>query len=286
MVRLLGIGDNTVNMYVLTRAFNTRGNAVNVAVHARRLGASASYLGCLGQDALGNFVHESLVTEDVDVSHCRRVEGPNPWCRIRHEGDDRVFAGSSPGVRACYRLSLADAKFIAAHEIAHTSVPSELDTDLPFIRAHAPLLSYDYSEYWCRPAAERTFAYVDIAFLSCPGLSDEECHSVLRRVAERGVGTVIATRGVRGSCALLDDGGVIREGIRPAAVVDTLGAGDAFIAGFLVTYKISGDAAMALATGAENAARTCTFKGAFGHGKPIKAGPDEDRRIANGNSSH
>ena len=76
--RILGIGDNTVDIYVDQGMEYPGGNAVNVAVLARRLGAETSYLGCLGRDALGDLVHECLVAEGVDVSRCRRIDGPNP----------------------------------------------------------------------------------------------------------------------------------------------------------------------------------------------------------------
>ena len=270
--RILGIGDNTVDIYVDQGMEYPGGNAVNVAVLARRLGAETSYLGCLGRDALGDLVHESLVAEGVDLSRCRRIDGPNPWSRIRHDGNDRVFAGSNPGVRGRYGLGPADEAFIAAHDLAHTSVYSELDSELARIKRHAPLLSYDYSEHWNRPGIEETFPHVDAAFLSCPGRDDEDVRTVMRRCAERGVGVVVATRGQTGSCALAG-GRFFVEGVRPAEVVDTLGAGDAFIAAFLVSYLDDpADIAAALAEGAENAARACGHKGAFGHGRPIRPG--------------
>ena len=62
------------------------------------------------------------------------------------------------------------------------------------------------------------------------------------------------------------------EGIRPTTIVDTLGAGDAFIAAFLVAFLKNSDPKAALAAGAENAARACAYQGAFGHGQPITPG--------------
>ena len=53
MVRVLGIGDNTVDIYVDQDVQFPGGNAVNVAVMMKRLGAEASYLGCIGTDFLG-----------------------------------------------------------------------------------------------------------------------------------------------------------------------------------------------------------------------------------------
>jgi fructoselysine 6-kinase len=271
MVRVLGIGDNTVDIYIDEDMQFPGGNAVNVAVQARRRGASASYLGCFGADELGVFVRDSLIDEDVDMTHSRRIEGPNPWSRIIHEGGDRVFAGSNPGVRGCYNLAEYDFAFIAKHDIVHTSVHSDLDAEMSRIRRYARLLSYDYSEHWQQPGAAETFPYVDIAFVSCARASEAECRDLVGHIASLGPSLVVVTRGALGSLAL-QEGRSYTQGIVPALLVDTLGAGDAFIAGFLVSFSESGDVASALALGASNAAAACATKGAFGHGRPTRPG--------------
>jgi fructoselysine 6-kinase len=271
MVRLLGIGDNTVDIYLTEGMQYPGGNAVNVAVQARRCGAWASYLGCLGRDRLGDLVHGSLVAEGVDVSHVRRIDGPNPWSRIRHDGPDRIFAGSNPGVRGCYDLGPGDDRFIAAHDVVHTSVHSGLDAQMPRLKASARLLSYDYSEHWERPGVAATMRHVDIAFLSGPRRGMAECEELLRWCAGQGPSVVVVTRGTDGACAL-HVGQVHTQPVHPAEVVDTLGAGDGFIAGFLVAHAGGLPLPACLARGAAQAAAVCAIKGGFGHGTPIVPG--------------
>jgi fructoselysine 6-kinase len=271
MPRLLGIGDNTVDLYLDEGMQYPGGNAVNVAVLARRSGAQASYIGCFGKDALGQLICESLVAEGVDVSHCRDLNGPNSWSRVRHEGGDRIFAGSNPGIRACYGLNEEDFAFVAEHDIVHTSVHSGLDAEMPRLRRAAKLLSYDYSEHWQRPGVAATFAHVDIAFLSCPRCSLVECEALMRACAGEGPSVVVATRGSEGACAL-EGGKMHMHPIEPVDAVDTLGAGDGFIAGFLLAYGSGFGIDAALARGAKLAAEVCGFKGAFGHGTPILPG--------------
>jgi fructoselysine 6-kinase len=54
--------------------------------------------------------------------------------------------------------------------------------------------------------------------------------------------------------------------VKPIAkVVDTMGAGDSFIAGFLTRFYDSDNMRSALDYAADCAAITCTFFGAFGH---------------------
>jgi fructoselysine 6-kinase len=269
MVRILGIGDNTVDMYVDHGVRFPGGNAVNVAVQCRRLGAEAAYLGCLGNDAGGDLIAAALREEGLGLDRLRRIDGPNAWCRIRHRGADRVFAGSIPGVRGRYDLDEADGAYLAGFDVVHTSISSDLDGDIDFLRRHARLLSYDFSEYWTRPGVAAVLPKVDIAFLSAPKAGEAECRALLAEIHGRGVGdAVVLTRGVRGSLALVDDT-VHVGGIVPVEVVDTLGAGDAFIAGFLVSYGEHHDPRRALALGAETAARACTYRGGFGHESPI-----------------
>ena len=271
MVRLLGIGDNTVDIYLTEGMQYPGGNAVNVAVQARRCGAQASYLGCLGTDRLGDLLQESLVAEGVDVSHVRRIDGANSWSRIRHDGADRKFDGSNPGVRGRYGLGPADDAFIAAHEVVHTSVHSALDGEMARIKAAARRLSYDYSEHWERPGVTETMRHVDIAFLSAPRRSIAECEKLLRWCAAQGPSIVVLTRGAEGASAL-SAGRIVLEPVHPATVVDTLGAGDGFIAGFLLGNAGRLDLPQCLARGAAQAALVCASKGGFGHGIPIMPG--------------
>jgi fructoselysine 6-kinase len=56
--------------------------------------------------------------------------------------------------------------------------------------------------------------------------------------------------------------------IVPTKVVDTLGAGDGFIAAFLERSLARGGIAASLAAGARFAATVCEWHGAFGHGAP------------------
>eukprot|EP01035_Chromulina_nebulosa_P008293 gene8293-11243_t len=107
------------------------GNAVNVAVFAARLGARAGYLGCLGDDAAGRLVRESLAAEGVDTSHCRIRPGANARAMIGHVDGERRFLSASPGVRADYRLEDADRAWIGGWDHVHSSINSDLDALLP-----------------------------------------------------------------------------------------------------------------------------------------------------------
>ena len=275
MVRILGLGDNTIDTYISAGLQFPGGNAVNVAVLARRLGAETSYIGCLGEDEGGAILEAAMREEGVDLSHVRRRAGANARARIAHEKGDRRFIGSIPGVRDQYDLLASDFDFIAAHDLVHTSCNSDLDASLASIAAAARRVSYDYSEKWTDERLAATLAHVDIAFLSAPLLTEEGCEALARRCAARGPSMVVVTRGTAGAVGLAG-AWVVRQFAVPTQVVDTLGAGDGFIAGFLVAHLNGADLPAALASGATTAARVCTWQGAFGHAHPWSEAPHAD----------
>ncbi len=264
MISVLGLGDNTVDTYVDAGQQFPGGNAVNVAVFAGRLGARAGYLGCVGDDAAGRLLLAALAGEGVDTSHCRIRPGANARALIGHDGSERRFISASPGVRGDYRLDDRDRAWIAGWDHVHTSINSDIDGLLP---AGARSLSYDFSDKWTDARLDAVVPLLDVAVLSCAGRGREAADAALRRCAGLGARVAIATLGPEGALALAD-GRLHNQAPFPTQVVDTLGAGDGFIAGFLVAWLAGRDVPVALAEGAGFAADVCSWQGAFGHAVP------------------
>lgn len=267
MLRVLGLGDNTVDTYVDRGLQYPGGNAVNVAVMMKRLGAEADYLGCLGQDEAGDLIAAALAAEGVGLSRVRRVAGANARAKIGHRGNDRYFIGSNPGVRGEYGALDEDVDYIAGFDLVHTSIYSEIDTFLPRLAALPGRLSYDFSERWTPQRFTLVLPHVDYAFFSAPKLDDAECVALMRDCAAQGPRLVVATRGAEGALCLAD-GALHRQPALSADVVDTLGAGDGFISGFLTALCRGQGLDEALRAGAAFAAQVCGYHGGFGHGAP------------------
>ena len=271
MTRLLGIGDNTVDIYVDQGVQFPGGNAVNVAVLAARLGARASYLGCIGSDHFGALIRDALEAENVDISHLRVIDAPNSWSRIRHIGHDRVFDGSRPSLRGAYALTADDFSYIAGHDVVHSSIYSKIEDDLPAIGQAAPCLSFDYSSEYDTAYIRDTAPSLNVAFLSDADSSEAACKALCRDVAALGPATVVITRGSRGAIGF-HGGAFDDQPVLDGSVIDTLGAGDGFIAAFLLARQSGQPLSAALERGAANALRVCAERGAFGHESPIQPG--------------
>jgi fructoselysine 6-kinase len=149
-----------------------------------------------------------------------------------------------------------------------------MDDQLARLRPLIPLLSYDFSDDFDASHALSLCRYVDIAFFSCAEWSEDATLDLLRDTTQQGCTLAIATRGPLGAI-LFDGHASFRAAPQPVTPVDTLGAGDAFISGFLVAYagQQADDATQraaaitdALDKAAAFAAEICQVQGAFGHG--------------------
>jgi len=274
-MRLLGLGDNTIDTYVDRKLQYPGGNAVNVAVMARRLGVESHYLGCVGSDEGGDLLLSSLAAEGVDTPYVRRRSGQNARAFIGHHNGDRYFIQSYPGVRAQYEFTDRDYGYIAGFDVVHTSTYSELDECLSDIHPKRAL-SFDLSDSWTIANLEKVLPNCHWAFLSASELSEHDAKSLVQFAASLGPEIVIATRGEK-PCFGLCEGKFHVQHPLPTTVVDTLGAGDAFIAGVLTALMNQEAFSNALLAGATNAALTCQDEGGFGHGVAYDGGHDTSR---------
>ena len=277
IVRIIGIGDNVVDDYIHIRTMFPGGNALNVAVYASMLGCESAYLGVFGNDSAAGHVRATLAEMGVDSSRCRVAPGPNGHATLTIEDGERFFIESNAGgvsKSVPMEFIFDDADYLRSFALAHTSAYSYMDDYLARLKSLMPIVSYDFSDDFDTARALSLCQHVDIAFFSCAEWPEEKTMELLERSIDRGCTLTAATRGPHG--AILFDG---RRWYHAAPVdvtpTDTLGAGDAFICGFLVSY-IRGLAdhdrepdsliREALNKAIPFAAEICRVQGAFNHG--------------------
>jgi fructoselysine 6-kinase len=269
-VRLLGIGDNVVDRYLEMGTMFPGGNALNVAVAARRAGAVAAYLGALGDDAAGRVILDALRAEAVETNRVRIRHGPNAYALVHLVEGDRAFVGGDHGVSR-FVLSLEDVAYAATFDLIHTGDCSFFEGQVADLAATGPPVSFDFSVHREAAYVEPLLPHIQIAFFSASDLDDNAAEQLLHTTTARGPRLALATRG--SADVVLHDGR--RTWRQPVVVkgpiVDTLGAGDSFIGRFLVGVMSGEDPKLSLQAAAEAASVTCGRLGAFGYGCPVRA---------------
>lgn len=268
MTSLIGVGDNTVDTYIHQGMRYPGGNAVNVAVLAHRYGHPAAYIGVFGTDANGELLRSSLQAEGVDISHCQTIDGPNSYSTVNLVDGDRVFGKADHGVANQITLNDSDLEFIRGFDVVHSSVYSHLEDQIERLKSASRTLSFDFSNERSPDYLAQILPHIDVALLSCADLPLHEQTALMEQLHHQGPQLVLVTRGGEGAW-IFDGHTMIHQGVLPILAIDTLGAGDAFAARFLVEAIGGTPLPQAMELAAHSAAENCTIFGAFGYGNPI-----------------
>ncbi len=238
MLKVLGLGDNVVDIYLHTNTMYPGGNALNFAVYAQFLGYTASYMGVFGDDAPAAHVYRTAQSLGLDLSHCRFCSGENGMARVTLVDGDRVFLPSNKG-GVCklhpWELTRLDEQYVQGFDLVHSSRYSYAEGILPRLKQLGVRLSFDFSNDYPEEYLQQVCPFLFSAVLSCGHLEDEAVRELALRVQELGPELVLATRGARGAL-LLAGGEFFEQSPCLVQALDTLGAGDSFLTAFLCSY--------------------------------------------------
>ena len=257
------MGDNCIDRYLppLDREF-VGGNAVNVAVGLRDLGHDVAYAGAVGDDEAGRSVVAALRARGIHVDHVQTIAGSTGVTTVRLTGDgDRVFESEVLGTSARFRPTAATLADLRGRAWVHGAGLSGGLEGFAGLRSAGTRLSYDFSHAASPELIATLCPHLAVAFLSAPSGSPVEAAGLAQEAVAAGAQTAVVTRGRDGSLAVC--GAVHNQPPVPVEVVDTLGAGDAFIAACISALVHDAPLPAALEQGARAAAEACTHHGAW-----------------------
>jgi 2-dehydro-3-deoxygluconokinase len=240
------------------------GAEANVAIGLARLGHQVGWVGRVGADEPGELVRRTLRAEAVDVSGVMTDPArPTGLMLAERRIGDLVRVTYYRSGSAGSRLSPADIlpRIGEGVRLLHlTGITAALSetarqcvTDAAARAREAGVaVSVDVNyraRLWTPAEARDTLlpltGQADIVFASADELAMLAGHDDLQVAAQemlaRGVGQVVVKRGADGATAYAD-GATVSVPARPVTVADVVGAGDAFVAGYL-SARLDGAAA-------------------------------------------
>jgi fructoselysine 6-kinase len=186
----------------------------------------------VGGDPYGALMIDKLREERIDVTHMHTQEdGHTAIFRMDLNDNDRVHKEKVEGVMGDFCLSEGDLAFILQHQAIHTNLSGRINHHLAHLRSQGIQIIYDFSTRTKRDVSEQILPHTDYAFFSYLQ-EDSEMEPFIRWAHAQGPRIVVVTLGEQGSVTY-DGERFYREGIVPAEVVNTVGAGDSFCAGFM-----------------------------------------------------
>lgn len=272
-MRIITIGDNVVDCYLDQGKYYPGGNCVNVAVNCKRSGAEeVSYIGIFATDDKAAHLKSVLEQEGIPYQRSRVVLGISGQPRVNlTEDGDRVFVGGPKDtVQHLVKLKLIDEdyEYVKGFDVCHTSCYSSLEEELPRLSQAIPV-SFDFSDKNDADYLEKVCPYIKHGFFSGAHLSEEEVEALIEALSKYELETVGITRGAK-PALFIYQGVRYHQEVIETEIVDTMGAGDSFIGGFLTAFYNGRALPEALAFAAERASLTCGFYGGFGYPKELE----------------
>ncbi len=228
----------------------------NLAIALSRLGISAGWVGFLGEDEPGQLVLDRIRGEGVDTSRVRRLRDYPTGLYLREQvgQEARVYYYRRGSAASTMAPGALDPEYLDGAKFLHlTGITPALSAECrDFVlwaarkaRERGVRVSFDVnyrSKLWspgeASAFAEELLPGVDLLFVG-----DEEARALwgrddegfLRELAAMGPQEVVLKKGEGGSVAVLGDE-VLEQPAFPVVEVDPVGAGDAFVAGYLAGH--------------------------------------------------
>jgi 2-dehydro-3-deoxygluconokinase len=255
----------------------------NFAITVQRLGTPATWIGRIGNDSLGEKVVRELRGEGLTVhpltdptaptglmiKERRTAEASRVWYYRSASAGSRLSAEDIPagvvesaallhitGITPALSDSAAKAVATAVERASEAGVPVSFDVNHRSALWHDRNATPVYRELAARSTI--VFAGYDEARLVAPeasGVAD-----VATAISNLGPSQVIIKLGADG-CHALVDGRTTRQPAVPVRPVDTVGAGDAFVAGYVSEYVAGHDVSTRVTTAVTAGAFACLTHG-------------------------
>ncbi len=217
------------------------------ACGAARLGLNVAFIGVCGDDVFGRFMLDEMSKRNVDVSHVIvRKDGQTGLSVILNQGGDRAILTHSGLIAELRASDIADDLLRQAKHlhVASYFLQTKLQPDLPALFKRARSLglttsldtNYDPTEKWI--GFDELLAVTDV-FLpneaeakSLTGAENVDEAANRLRVRVEAFAIKLGKDGALG----ISKSQRVRMNSIPVKVVDTVGAGDSFDAGFIYGF--------------------------------------------------
>ncbi|UTE77019.1 MULTISPECIES: aminoimidazole riboside kinase [unclassified Rossellomorea] len=257
---IISLGEALIDFIPLDKNNSTYqkspgGAPANVSVGLARLGARSTFLGKVGDDVLGRFLHETLREYGVSTNQMLLTSDVRTGVVFvtNGEGGERSFDFYiDPSADRFLQVSDIDEEDFISHKILHFGSISMISSPAKEATHHAVkvakenglLVSYDPnlrlglwdSEENARAMIKSMLSEADVVKISEEELEfitgEKEIEAGIRKLTSYHIPFLIITMGAEGSYVCIGDDRQYVPAMKVKAV-DTTGAGDAFVSGIL-----------------------------------------------------
>ncbi|MCU1543710.1 MAG: sugar kinase [Microbacteriaceae bacterium] len=264
-------------------ALGIGGSESNVAIGLARLGVDVTWIGKVGADSLGDLVVREITAEGVTVAAIRDPDAATAVMikERRSSTQTKVWYYRADHAGSRLRVDEVDLDLVRGADLLHvTGISLALSPGMAEViteavaaaREAGVLVSFDLNyrgKLWSTAAAAEAYRaiipLVDVVFAGddeaaiAVGAADDPVE-LAHRLVSLGAGQAVIKLGAQGAVASVDGTDFSVPAV-PITALDTVGAGDAFVAGYLAELLAGEDATTRLSTAVKTGAYACLTNG-------------------------
>ncbi|PLR76773.1 2-keto-3-deoxygluconate kinase [Bacillus sp. V3-13] len=265
MAEILTIGDAMVTLNPVSKgpmrfveSFNRRvgGAELNFAIGCARLGVNTGWISRLGNDEFGRYIRNFVRGEGIDISQVKLVDRyPTSvnFKEIMEDGSGRTFYYRANSPTSTLRLDDLAEDVVKQAKVLHVTgvFPAVSEQNFEIVmraaelaKKHNVLISFDPNirlKLWSKEQAKMKLSqllpYVDLLLTGEDEaellLGVNEPKRIVGECKRYGISTIAIKRGEQGSIGYHLGQYAEAPAVQAGKVVDTVGAGDGFDAGFV-----------------------------------------------------
>ncbi len=287
LIDLVKSDDGTDDPFQSTWLALSAGGPMNSAVALGKLGADSHFLGRLSTDAFGRQLRQHILGSNVQLDLATESSQSTSMAVVSLDDEGKATYTFHFADTANFGWQLDDLPQLNSDDWLHIAslscvVKPGAEVLLDWMRNVPSGVSYDINvrptvisdpdEYWARVqpwlrAIGQRHGIVkasddDLSFLANAAGGGDPISLATGWVEQYGLGLAVITLGPGGGAAIEPGGAVSQVSGYPTKVVDTVGAGDTFMAGFLDGHVNRGlDLTSSLQRGAAAASIVCSRRG-------------------------
>jgi fructoselysine 6-kinase len=251
MKKTLAMADNCIDVYYKMDRYYLTGNSIDFAFNYKDLGGDVTEMTILGNDVFAFALKEQMALRGIPLRILKEVDKPTAIATMDIIDGDKKHLKFEGNAMNDIELNDDDITFIRQFDIVYAERWAKIGRYIQKARHDSQIWVFDFSKRLNEPANESILPYLDYAFFSYDK-DDDYIREFMKSTAQKGTRCVVAMLGEHGSLAF-DRNHFYIQPAELVQIVNTVGAGDSYIAAFTYGLSLGEDISSCLRRGKERA---------------------------------
>lgn len=247
------MADNCIDVYYKLDRYYLTGNSIDFAFNYKAMGGDVTEMTILGNDVFAMALEDRLKARGIPLRVMKKVDKPTGMATMDLVDGDKKHLHFEGNAMVDIELGLEDLEFVKTFDILYAERWARIERYIKTLKQPGQIWVYDFSKRLTLANNDEVLPYLDYAFFSYDK-DDQYIRNFMEKTKAKGCGCVIAMLGENGSLAY-DGRQFYQEPAEKVTVVNTVGAGDSYIAAFTYGISLGKDIPACMHLGKEQATR-------------------------------